>query len=142
MKKTKLAQISTEYLIIVGFVTFVVIGILAVAFFYSGMIKDKLKITQVNNYANKIISTAESVFYHGEPSKATISAYLPDNIKDIEILDNSLVISIQLSSGLNRIAFSSNVPIVENVAAPLTHYQGTKNIEVVANSTDAIIAQV
>jgi hypothetical protein len=112
---SKRSQISFEYVIILGFVMIVIIGILGVALFYSGSIKDRIKVIQVNNFANKIISTAESVYYYGEPSKATISAYLPDGIKDITIMENSLFISTQLSSNLEKNSFSSQVPIEGNI---------------------------
>lgn len=127
-KKAKFAQVSIEYLIVVGFVTFVIITILGIAFFYSGAIKDRIKTTQINNFANKIISTSESIFYYGKPSKATISVYLPDNVKDINITDNNLYITFQTSSGPNKIAFSSKVPI----SGTLSSGQGLKKIQIEA----------
>ena len=127
------AQISMEYIIILGFVMFVIIGILGVAFFYSGSIKDRVKVTQIGNFANKIVSSAESVYYYGEPSKATISVYLPDGVKDITITENSIFITTQLSSGLEKSAFSSKVPIEGDI----TTTSGIKNIVVnaVGNKT-------
>lgn len=111
LTKDKRSQISMEYVVILGFAMIVIIAILGIALFYSGNIKDRIKIIQVNNFANKIVSSAESVYYYGEPSKATISIYLPDGIENITILEKSLFISTQLSSGLEKSSFSSNVPI-------------------------------
>lgn len=137
----KKGQISIEYLIIVGFVTFIVIGILGVALFYSGSISDKMIMTQVENFANKIISSSESVFYAGEPSKATITAFLPKGVDSIEIDESEdvLIITVQTNSGINKILFSSNVHIIENGDAPLSSSQGLKKIEIAANSTHAVI---
>lgn len=109
--KLKHSQISMEYIIILGFVMIVIIGILGTALFYSGSIKDRIKIIQVNNFANKIITTAESVYYYGEPSKSTISVYLPEGVKEITISQNNLFITTQVSSGLEKSSFSSEVPI-------------------------------
>lgn len=134
----KRAQVSIEYLIIVGFVVAVLIGIISLAFFYSGTIKDRIKMTQINNFANKIISTSESVFYAGEPSKATISVYLPENVKEIEIIENSLVLTFQASSGLNKISFSSQVPI----SGSININPGLKKIQAVAEETQVVISQV
>ena len=140
VKKGK-AQISIEYLILMGFITFIIIGILGIAFFYGGGIKDKIKLTQMNNFANKVISTAESVFYAGEPSKATITAYLPENIKAIEISEDSgeyfLVISMRLDSGLKKQAFQSSVPL--SSASAITITKGLKKLEIVADATQVRI---
>ena len=126
------SQISFEYLIIMGFVTFVIIGVLGIAMFYSGGIKDRIKITQMTNCANKIISTAESVFYSGYPSRATITCQLPENIQEISISEDSLVISIQTSSGLMKRAFTSNVPISEGTTEWLTISPGIKKVRLEA----------
>jgi|SRR3989344_1334759 len=133
---TKRGQIAFEYLIIVGFLVFVLIGILGVGLFYSGSINDRIKLTQLNNCANKIISTSESIFYFGEPSKATIKCYFPENIKTIEIIDNYLIFTITTNSGINKISFSSNVPINGN----LTLSPGLKKIEIRAYEDYALIS--
>jgi hypothetical protein len=133
----KKAQVSFEYLVIMGFVTVILILILSISIFYSSSVEDQIKVTQMNNYANKIISSAESVFYSGKPSKATITAYLPKDVKEIEILDNSLVISIQTSNGINKRAFESNVPISGN----LTISRGLKKIKIEAQESEAVISQ-
>lgn len=109
--KGKNAQVAMEYLTIVGFVSFILVIVIGTAFIYTGSIQGKMESSQMTNCANKIISTAENIFYSGEPSKATITCYIPDNIKQIEILENSLFFTYSTNSGENKIAFSSNVPI-------------------------------
>lgn len=137
----KKAQASMEMLILMGFLTFVIVGILGIGYFYSSTINDRIKSSQVGNFANKIISTSESVFYAGEPSKSTISVNLPDSIQDIGIEQDALVIEFTLSSGTNILAFPSSVPIVESISSPITTSSGIKNIEISANQTHAIISQ-
>ncbi|MCK5449918.1 hypothetical protein KAI32_03560 [Candidatus Pacearchaeota archaeon] len=139
--KSKKAQSSMEFLILISFLTFVIIGILGIGYFYSGTINDRIKSSQIDSFANKIISTSETVFYAGEPSKATISARLPDGIQDIEIIDNAVVITYYLTTGQNKISFSSNVPIAENPTTNLSSSSGIKNLIIVANSTHAVISQ-
>ena len=136
----KRGQTSIEYLLMVGFITFIIIGILGIAFFYSSSIKDRIKIIQMNNFANKIISTSESVFYAGEPSKATITAHLPDGVESISIneAEDLLIISLQTSSGTTTNAFSSNVPI----SGSLTSSSGLKKIEIRAEANNIVISQV
>lgn len=124
----KRAQVSMEYLIIVSFVTFIIIGILGVAFIYSGSIKDSIKVNQITGFANKITSTSESVFYAGYPSKATIPVYLPEGVENISISGNNLIIEFQTSTGKNKISFSSKVPIT----GLITTGSGIKKLRILA----------
>lgn len=128
---SKKSQISIEYIIVIGFVTFILITVLGLALVYSGTIKDRIKIIQVNNFANKILSSAETVYYYGEPSKATISVYLPDGVINLTMIGNTLYIETQTSSGIERNGFLSKVPI----SGSLTTSPGIKKIEFIAEET-------
>jgi len=139
----KRGQISFEYIIIMGFVTFVIVGILALAFIYSGGVKDNVKSTQIGNCANKIISAAETVFYSGHPSKSTIKCYLPDNIDDIIVIDNYILFVYQSNSGINRISYLSEVPINTTTASgSLGKIQGLRKIQIEAFDGNATITFV
>lgn len=135
--KLKRGQISTEYLIVVGFVVFLVLGILGVAFFYTSITNDQIKVSQVSNLANKIISSSESVFYAGEPSKLTINGYMPIGVSSFEIMSNEIVVSISTSSGVTTMSFTSNVPLSGSVS----NTEGVKRIEVLAQQDEVSISE-
>ena len=135
MKFKKRGQISTEYLVIVSFLTFVAIGVLGVAFFYTGEIRDAIKFNQIEQFSNKIISSAESVFFAGEPSKITLTAYLPESVDSIIILDNpnsadEIIFHVSSSSGTNVISYRSNVPLA---GGSISTSRGLKKISIVAS---------
>lgn len=134
----KRGQISFEYLIIMGFVTFILVGLLSFAYFYGSSVQDRIRMTQALNYGNKIISTAESVFYAGEPSKATIEVYLPDGVKEVQISGNEVAVSVRTSTGLNKLVFTSKVPLVGSLQSS----QGIKKVELTADSESVLILQV
>lgn len=113
---SKRSQIGMEYVIIMGFVLLSITLITGLAFVYSGSLKDKIRENQVTNFANKVITTSESVYYSGEPSKATISVYLPEYVKNITISNKSLYLEVQFSSGLNKIEYKSNVPLSGSIS--------------------------
>jgi len=136
--KNRKSQISIEYVIIVGFTTFILIGVLSLALIYSGTIKDRIKLVQVNNFANKILSTSESVFYYGEPSKATVSVVLPKGVINITILGNTLYIETQTSSGIEKNGFVSNVPITGDI----TTSPGIKKLVFTAEETSVSISKL
>lgn len=109
----KKGQIGTEYLIVISFVVFVILTTLGVAVYYTSQIQDSIKINQLEKAAEKIIYTAETTFYDGENAKATITVSFPEGLKNATIVsaENSLYFEISMQSGLNKIAYKSNVPI-------------------------------
>lgn len=137
----KKGQTSMEFLILMSFLTFVIITIVGIGFFYSNTITDRIKASQITSFANKIVSTSETVFYAGEPSKSTISVHLPDGISAINVINNSLIINYNLASGQNAREFQSRVPIIEDSGSPLSVFSGVKSITLVANETHAIISE-
>ena len=127
----KKGQISLEYLIVVSFVVFAVIALLGIAIFYTSSARDKIKSNQLSDFANKVIASAESVYFSGEPSKVTITAYIPAGVQSFSVVENSLVFSILTSSGVSIIAFPSDVPL--NSAMTFSITEGVKRLEVVAS---------
>ena len=133
----KRGQISIEYLIVVGFVTFIVIAVLGVSYFYASSIRDQIKSSQISSFAEKIIVEAEKVYYASEPSKSTISVYLPAGINSITIEEQNMIISYQSSSGTTISAFKSNVPI--EITTTIT--EGPKRLSITAQSSVVSIIQ-
>ncbi len=125
-------QISFEYLIVVSFVVFIVLIILSVALYYITSSRDQIKINQLVTFSNKVISSAESVYYAGEPSKVTITAYLPEGVQSIQILENSLLFDLLTSTGTTVIAFPSNVPL--DPVLDITFNEGLKRLTISADS--------
>mgnify|MGYP001558229136 CR=1 FL=1 len=104
-------------MIIIGFVTLAVISVLALAYFYSDSIKDKIRLTHIERFTSQLINSAESVFFSGEPSEATIRLYLPEGVKSIEINSTYVIITARTTSGENKRAFKSSVPL-QGVISP------------------------
>ena len=130
-------QVSTEYLIVIGFVVFLVLGIIGIAFFYTSTTNEQIKVSQVSNLANKIVSSAESVFYAGEPSKLTLTGYMPIGVNSIQILSGEIVVNMTTSSGITIMSFSSNVPLSGNISSN----EGVKRIEVLAQQNEVLISE-
>jgi hypothetical protein len=113
----KRGQVGIEYMVIVGFITFAIMAILALAVYYSEETKDRIRLNQVENFAVRIINNAESVFFSGEPSKLTLKPYLPEGVKNIQIIEDSLVFTIKTSSGDNVVSYKSKVPIQGTISS-------------------------
>ena len=135
---TKRGQISTEYLIVVSFVTFVVLSILGIAVFYTTQIQDKVKFDEIDKSARKIVFAAETTFFDGEPAKSTIDVYLPVGITDISITNDNLVFTVDSDSGQNILAYKSSVPIQGSISPS----SGLKKIQLTAGPSSVTIAEV
>lgn len=131
----KRGQISTEYLIIVSFVVFIVLTTLGIALFYSSQIKDAVKFQQLESLTDKVISLAESVYYSGVPTKTSTTAYMPEGIQEIQILGDYLVFNVSTSSGTSVVAYHSNV----NLTGTLSKESGIKKIYLNATKDSVII---
>ena len=131
----KRAQASVEYLIVVCFVTFAVISTILLAYFYSGMAKDRIILNQVDVFANKIINSAESVYYAGEPTQAYITTYLPAQVKEIQIIEKDIVITTSTNSGTVKQVFSSKVALQGSITAS----EGIKKIKLHATQDKVLI---
>ena len=136
----KKGQISFEYVMLMGFIMVAIGVIMIAAFVYSNSVKDQVKSSQMTSCMNKIISTSESVFYAGAPSKSTIKCYLPDNIRQINISDNSTFIEYSTSTGTNYLAFTSNVPLMTtDTTTPLVVMGGMKTFVITATTNGICI---
>ncbi|HLD37101.1 MAG TPA: hypothetical protein VJA86_00750 [Candidatus Nanoarchaeia archaeon] len=137
ISEAKKGQAGIEYLIIIGFATFAVISTLLIAYYYSGMARDRIILNQVEVFASKLIKSSESVFYAGEPSLAYISVYLPSQVKSIEITDYDVIITTLTSSGESKQAFSSNAKLQGSINPS----EGIKRIKLQATSDRVVISQ-
>lgn len=126
----KKSQIGIEYMVIIGFVTFAIISTLAMAIVYSGQTKDNIRLNQAESFSVQLINSAESVFFAGEPSKATVSLYLPDGIKYLNITSDYVVMTISTSAGENVVSYKSKVPLNGTISAG----EGIKKLTLTAKS--------
>ena len=132
----KRGQIGMEYLMVMGFLTFVLLAVLGTAYFHSNNIKDMIRARQVNVFGEEIVSSCEEVFYSGEPSKVTISLNIPEGIEDINITSEGVIIAYYLSSGRNKLLFESDVPL----SGDLDETSGLRKITLTAREDDISVS--
>ncbi len=136
-KMQKRGQTGVEYMIIISFVIFAVGVIMGLSLIYSSSIRDQIKMDQLNDFSTKLISASESVFYSGEPSRATLSAYLPEGVNAITLSNKELIANISLSSGENIRVFPSRVSL--SCPGNISQFKGLKKIRVEARLNDVLI---
>lgn len=136
MMEEKRAQASIEYMIIIAFVTFAIMSVLGLAIFYSGQVRDDIKLNQIENFAIQLINSAESVFFAGEPSKTTVRLSLPSGISSVDVSDEGLFFVVDVTGGQSKRLFESRV----RLAGSFNINEGSKKITLTANETHVIIA--
>ena len=124
------SQAATEYLLIIGFVTFVLSAIVILAYFYTGMSKAAVRQNQLQVAMQQIIRTSESVYYSGAPSQLPVSVYFPPGIKNITIINKEIIVETETNSGVSKRVFNSRVNMTGNV----DFKEGTRTIIIKALS--------
>ena len=98
-KEGKRAQISMEYLMIVGFALAMTIPLLLIFNDQSRDINNELASAQAEKAADELIIVIDSVYYLGPPSSRTIKVYFPENILDVQVYNHSFAFNVEASYG-------------------------------------------
>ena len=109
---SRLAQVAIEYLIIIALAFAILIPTGYFFYSYSQTSSEGTVKSQINQLGSKMLSNAQSIYGLGEGSLVTLEFNYPSNIRDVYILNqNELIISYEVSTGLNDAVFFSKVPI-------------------------------
>lgn len=106
------AQISVEYLIIVGLAFAVIIPAAYFFYTYTQDSNEEAVRSQINQVGNEILLNAESIYGLADGSLVTVTLQYPKNIRDIYVINQKeLIIHYELSSGRNDAVFFSRIPL-------------------------------
>ncbi len=78
------AQVSMEYMVLVGFLMMVIIAFVLVSNQLQGDSKCAIVNQQIERIAKSIAQTAETIYYFGPPSRTEITIGMPRDIGDLE----------------------------------------------------------
>jgi len=121
--KEKNAQVSVEYVMIIGFALLITIPLILIFYEYTRATSDQVISSQVDQIARKITDNAESVYYLGEPSKTRIKVYMPENVEEAIISNKEVTFRVKTQSGITDISHISSVNLSGDIAiTPGIHY--------------------
>ena len=130
-KGNKSAQVSVEYMFLIGFVTVITIPLIIIYQSFTQESNDEISSTQINEVAKKIVDAAESVYYLGEPSQTTLKVNIPGNIVLADLSSGyEVVFNVRTKTGSSEIV--RNSPI--NITGSLPVNKGTYTITLKAKS--------
>ncbi|MBU0471983.1 MAG: class III signal peptide-containing protein [Nanoarchaeota archaeon] len=131
----KKAQISVEYLFIIGLALAILVPGSIMFYNYSQESNNKLVAGQINRIGKNIINQAEQMNAIGKNSWTTIEANLPETTRNIYAKDYELVITYQTDNGLSESVFFSDINIkgeyTDGEISPAFH-SGTMKIKIEA----------
>lgn len=125
------AQVSMEYLVIVGFVIVIVLPMILIFYTYADRTEDEIISNQIQKIGLKVGDAAEAMYYLGEPSRTRIRAYFPKNIYNVSIGNNEILFLAHTKEGIDHIVIYSPVP----VAGSLDAHSGYHNINIVSRGS-------
>ena len=122
------SQASVEYLMIFGFVVLITIPLIIGYFSYTSEISQRVTSSQIDTLAKKIVDSAETVYYLGEPSQTTIRAYIPNGVSSVNLSGKEIIYRVITTTGTSDIVRISSV----NLTGSLPKSQGNYLITIKA----------
>jgi uncharacterized protein (UPF0333 family) len=133
----KKAQVSAEYLILLSFILAFTLVMFVLLQSYGQEAKDSIRLTQADQIAQKLVDTAEEVFYLGEPSKITVRISMPENVESVSIGNKELYFVINTQQGNNEVGCISKI----NITGSLPLSPGNYDV-VVESKGDYVLVHV
>ena len=127
--RKKEAQISVEYMFLIGFATIITIPLIIIYYSFSQESSEEIASAQIQQVAKKIVDAAESVYYLGEPSQTTLRVNIPGNVAFVNLSAGyEVVFRIKTRAGRADVVQNSAV----NITGSLPVNKGTYTITVKA----------
>lgn len=105
------AQVAMEYMILVGFLLVITIPLILIYNTQYRGTSQQIVSNQASQIGQRIVDTAESIYYLGQPSKTTIKIYMPEQIESISVGNYEVTFFMRSKGGLSEIVKLSEVPI-------------------------------
>jgi len=115
------AQISVEYMLVIGFAALMTAPLLLIYYTYSSDSSDSVATSQALQISRRIVDASESVYYLGKPSQTTLKLNFPDNIYSINLSNKEVVFKIKTKNGITDIVqvsaanITGNLPTTEGI---------------------------
>lgn len=137
-KKGVKAQISLEYMIIIGFALIITLPLLVIFFSNSSELTENVNTHQAKKIVREVVSAAEKVYYLGEPSQAVVRINMPGGVEDVIIRNKEFLLKVQFRTSITDIYEVSSV----NLTGSISSTSGIKNILVQAHEDFVNITEI
>jgi hypothetical protein len=128
-------QSSMEFMVVIGFALLMITPVIIMYSTQRNDINDRVNSNQAFQIARKIVDSAESVYYFGEPSKTTIRVFIPRNVVAFNISRYEVIVKVRTQAGVAEIVQVSKV----NISGDIPPNYGVYDIEVVAKGNYVLV---
>ena len=122
------AQVSVEYMFMMGFATLITIPLLLIYYSYTSDSRYLVATGQAMQIARSVADSSESVYYLGKPSQTTLKLNFPGDIHSTNLSNREVLLRIKTQSGVNDVFQVSSV----NMSGSLPTTQGIHIITIKA----------
>jgi uncharacterized protein (UPF0333 family) len=129
--RKKEAQVSMEYMFLIGFATIITIPLIIIYQSFIQDSSDEITSSQILQVAKKVIDAAESVYYFGEPSQTTLKVNIPGNVV-LADLSAGYEVVFRVKTKTGKADIVQNSPV--NITGSLPINKGTYTVTVKAKS--------
>jgi len=125
------AQVSLEFLMIIGIALMMTFPLIIIFFQQQENIQTEIGASQIDKVASEIRDAADEVYYLGAPSKKTVTVYMPEGVNGIEISSNRMVFTVE-APGNDYELVKWSVANFTGSSSSLQTYAGVHHISVQA----------
>lgn len=127
-----------EYLLAAAFAFMLLVPIIIIAYTQSSRFSGDVSSAQIQKIGNEIKDAVDAVYYAGPPTKKTLKLYFPENIKSVDINEQTLLFTMYGPDG----EYQYTVFTESNISGEIRPFTGIHTITVLAqdlqvNITDA-----
>ena len=109
-QESRRAQVSMEYLVVVGIALLILIPGSYFFYKYSRNTNDQVVRSQIDSVGSQIVSQAKSVYSFGKDNRVTIDINIPAEVKNVTLYDGEeLVFTYGSNSGTQEALFFTDV---------------------------------
>ncbi len=119
-KSNSKAQVSMEYVMIVGFGLLIILPVIVLATSYSNDYSYKFKVFQAQKALDTFSSISDELFFEGYPSKRTVKLYIPDNVVSSYSINNAVFFELRNKDNIVKVYSISkyaNMSFEDNISS-------------------------
>ena len=132
----KQSQVSTEYMMIIGFATVISLPLLIIYYDFTSSSRDSVSANQALSIARNVVDASESVYYLGTPSQTVLKVNIPEGVQSINLSNREVVFKMKTAQGINEIVQVSTV----NITGSISGSKGIHTITIVAAGSSVQIS--
>jgi len=128
-------QTALEYFIIVSVAFLILLPLVIYANELIISYNDETRISLAENAVKKIGENADWVYSQGQPAKRTTEVYMPGNIDQVSLKNNTVLIRVRTSAGASDLYYNTISPLNGSLPSSegyykmsLTAYQNFVNV--------------